>query len=89
MAMHRVPPWWGWPLVFPRHVRERMRQRGFSETDVRHMLFSFRSIKCSEDFGRWIVDSALDHRPWRIVLEPDHREQVTVVVTAYPVEPLR
>lgn len=89
MPKRRIPPWWGWPLTFPRHVKDRMRQRGFSETDVRHMLFSFRALRPSADVGRWIVDAELEQRPWRIVLEPDHQQREIVVVTAYPAEPTR
>jgi hypothetical protein len=65
-----------------------MKQRGFSETDVRHMLFAFDRIQPAADFGRWLVDSNLDQRPWRIVLEPDHQDRTIVVITAYPVGPL-
>jgi hypothetical protein len=66
-----------------------MRQRGFSETDVRHMLFSVQRVHPIDDLSRWMVDTALDRRPWRIILEPDHTQRVIVVVTAYPLEPLR
>jgi len=83
MRRTRVPGWWGWPLEFPRHVQERMRQRGFTETDVRHMLFRVRSIRVSGDIGRWLVDAELDGNAWRVVLEPDHQDRVIVVITAF------
>lgn len=88
MSKRRIPQWWGWPLVFPRHIRERMRQRGFSETDVRNMLFAFHRIRPADDLGRWLVDSDLDKRSWRIVLEPDHQDRTIVEITANPVEHL-
>jgi hypothetical protein len=87
MRAPRLPRWWGWPLEFPDHVRERMRQRNFSETDVRHMLFRVRRVRPLEDPFRWSVDSELDRTPWRIILEPDPAERVVVVVTAYPLAP--
>ena len=52
------------------------------------MLFAFDRIQPAADFGRWLVDSNLDQRPWRIVLEPDHQDRTIVVITAYPVGPL-
>lgn len=88
MRKQRLPHWWGWPLEFPEHVRKRMRQRNLSETDIRHMLFSVRSVRPLDDASRWAVDSELDRQPWRIILEPDQRERLVVVVTAYPLDPL-
>jgi hypothetical protein len=63
-----------------------MRQRNFSETDIRHMLFPVRNVRPLDDASRWVVDSELDRQPWRIILEPDPRERLVVVVTAYPLD---
>jgi hypothetical protein len=63
-----------------------MRQRGFSETDLRRMLFAFHGIRPTDDPARWAVDAALDSRPWRDILEPDLGSRVVVVITAYPLE---
>lgn len=87
MRRPRLPYWWGWPLEFPEHVRRRMRERSFCETDVRRMLFQPLEISASSGVERWAVNSRLDGRTWRIILEPDLAARVIVVVTAYPLEP--
>lgn len=62
-----------------------MGDRRFSEVDLRSMLD--RAIRMRHDVvrGRWVVETRFRRRPWEVVVEPDRRRQVLVVVTAYPV----
>lgn len=36
--------------------------------------------------GRWVVETRQRGRPWKVIVEPDSRLRVLVIVTAYPVE---
>ena len=64
-----------------------MLDRGFSEVDLRLMMEMAISLNEGREPGRWIVETAHDSRPWRIIFEPDPADELLVVVTAYPVEP--
>ncbi len=34
--------------------------------------------------GRWAIVTRHQRRPWEVIVEPDERAKVLVVVTAYP-----
>lgn len=36
--------------------------------------------------GRWVVETKHRRRAWEIIVEPDERDALLVVVTAYPLE---
>jgi len=36
--------------------------------------------------GRWVVDVAHQGERWEVIVEPDDRLELLVVVTAYPLE---
>lgn len=77
------PDWWEWELEFTPHVIKRMDDRGFDEIDLRLMLELAESLKPDKDLGRWILYTHHDGEPWRVVVEPDHDDQVLVVITAF------
>ncbi|MFM9994173.1 MAG: DUF4258 domain-containing protein [Phycisphaerales bacterium] len=83
--MHPRPDWWAWPLEFTAYTRRRMEQRGVTEIDVRAMLEIAARIGRNHEPGRWAAHTTHDGAPWRVILEPQLDEHVTVVVTVYPV----
>jgi len=34
--------------------------------------------------GRWVIEARRQGQLWEIIVEPDEREQLLVVITAYP-----
>jgi hypothetical protein len=79
------PEWWEWPLELTPHVIKRMRERGFSETDLRAMMDD--AIGCAPDEvpGRWAVRTRLHSQEWQVIVEPDREDELLVVVTAFEV----
>lgn len=80
------PTWWDWDVEITPHVERRMEDRNFSEVELRDMLI--RATRLREDVveGRFVATSRLRKRDWEIILEPVAEEELTVVITAYPVE---
>lgn len=81
------PEWMEWDLVFVPHVEERMKERGFTEIDVRTILEEATAASPSRREGRWMVPGQLQRRTWVVVVvvvEPEPAERLTYVVTAYP-----
>jgi hypothetical protein len=62
-----------------------MEDRRFNEVDLRQMLASARSHRRDVVEGRWIIESRHRRRAWEVIVEPDDRVKLLVVVTAYPV----
>lgn len=86
MANQQWPEWWSWELELTPHVLKRMVDRDFTEVDLRRMLEL--ALKLSPDVleGRFVVSTKHAERPWEVIIEPDDEEQLSVVITAYPVE---
>ena len=84
MAPLREPRWWSWELEHSPHVEQRMVDRDFSEVDLRRMIETAREVVPDHVEGRWQVRTALEKRPWVVIVEPDDEERCIVVVTAYP-----
>ena len=80
------PEWWDWPLVVTSHVRRRMVDRGFSETDLRQMLADARDLVPDDEPGRAAVLTEREGDRWQVIVEPNPITERLVVVTAYPVE---
>ena len=59
--------------------------RRFNETELRLMLEAATGYHENHEEGRWAVETSRDGSPWLIIVEPLAKEQVLVVVTAYPV----
>jgi hypothetical protein len=85
MPLETHPDWWNFELELSPHVEERMIDRGFSEVDLRLMIETTAAIRRGGAKGRWILETAHDGDAWEIVVEPDERDQVIVVITAYRV----
>ena len=85
MSLENHPDWWNFELELSPHVEERMIDRGFSEVDLRLMIETTAAIRRGSAKGRWILETAHDGDVWEVVVEPDERDQVIVVITAYRV----
>lgn len=85
MSLETHPDWWNFELELSPHVEERMIDRGFSEVDLRLMIETTAAIRRGGAKGRWILETAHDGDVWEVVVEPDERDQVIVVITAYRV----
>ena len=60
-----------------------MRQRGFSETDLRSMLESSTALRVGSEDGRFVVECRRGGERWEIVLEPDLQRRAIWAITAY------
>ena len=81
------PDWWDWELELTPHVIKRMRDRDFTEVDLRAMLHEPASLRPDIEPGRWVVETRHERSPWEVILEPDQELELLVVITAYPAEP--
>jgi hypothetical protein len=79
-----LPEWWNWELEFTPHLERRMRQRKFTEVDLRRMLETASGYREDRTPGRWIIESRFEGADWEIVVEPDSEDKVLLVITAYP-----
>ena len=63
-----------------------MEDRRFTEVDLRTMLGRATSYRADVVAERWVVATRHRRRWWEVIVEPDHRAEVLVVMTAYPIE---
>jgi hypothetical protein len=61
-----------------------MEDRDFTEVNLRDMLQEARHLRPDVVAGRWIVETRHRRHYWEVIVEPDQKEQVLVVITAYP-----
>jgi len=87
MTLENAPEWWNFELELSPHVEERMIDRGFTEVDLRLMFEAARDIGPAATNGRWTVNTVHDGDSWEVIVEPDERDRVIVVITAYRVNP--
>lgn len=80
-----APDWWDFELELSPHVEERMIDRGFTDVDLRLMLERAIRIRPSRSAGRFLVETVHDGDAWEVILEPDERDRVIVVITAFQV----
>jgi hypothetical protein len=80
------PPWWEWELELSAHLLRRMEDRQFDEVDLRRMLEHASDHRADILEGRFVVEARRAGRPWEVIVEPDGRRQLLVVITAYPVD---
>ncbi|MBI5367747.1 MAG: DUF4258 domain-containing protein [Planctomycetes bacterium] len=80
------PAWWDWELELSSHILKRRIDRGFSEVDLRRMMAAATRVREDRELGRWVVESVHGLRPWEVIVEPDARDRLLVVITAYPGE---
>jgi hypothetical protein len=79
------PDWWDWQLEISSHCLKRMQDRGFNEADLRTMLEDASSC-IEQSHGTYLIETDLAGLPWEVIVAPDERQQVIVVVTADPSE---
>lgn len=80
------PPWWDWDLELSPHLLKRMVDRGFNEVDLRAMLEGATEFSPDIVEDRWVIAVRRQRRRWEIIVEPDPRMELLVVVTAYPLD---
>jgi len=80
--MMEWPDWWDWELEISSHCRKRMRERDFSEIDLRAMLEDATSV-LEQEHGTFIVETVYEDTPWEVIVCPDEERQLVVVVTGY------
>lgn len=80
------PEWWGWELELSPHLLKRMEDRGFSEVDLRLMMEEAVGYRADREPGRWVMETMHQAKSWEVIVEPDSREKLLVVITAYAVE---
>ncbi len=79
------PSWWAWKIELSSHLLKRMIERRFTEADLLSMLEGVERFRADSEPGRWIVETRLRGRPWRVIVEPDRILHVLVVITAFRV----
>jgi hypothetical protein len=82
-----LPRWWNWPFVLTGHAGDRLEERGLHEIELRTMLQDPLMVQPAEHVGRWYVLARSGRSGWKILLEPDPRREVVLVVTAFRVTP--
>lgn len=85
MPLENPPAWWNFDLELSPHIEERRIDRGFSEVDLRMMVEAAGNVRPATTSGRWIVETSHDGDSWAVIVEPDERDLVIVVITAYRV----
>jgi len=80
------PEWLEWELVFASHLLRRMRDRGFTEVDLRRMLTDATNYRPGSVPGRWVVECQHEHSEWHVIVEPDFESRLLLVVTAFRVD---
>jgi hypothetical protein len=83
--MSAWPDWWSWEIELLPHVRQRMLDRGFTEVELRVMIEDATDISPDDFPGRWVAKTSQGGAPWEVILEPNERQRIIKVVTAYPV----
>jgi len=63
-----------------------MSDRDFNEVDLRAMLQVAGRYRRDVVLGRWVIETRHKRRPWEVVVEPDGRLELLVVITAYPAD---
>lgn len=82
-SSRELPDWWDWELELTPHLLKRMADRRFNEVELRTMLAEASDYAKQPD-GRSIVFTQREGRNWEVVVEPDSRDRVLLVITAYP-----
>jgi hypothetical protein len=80
-----LPEWWEWELSFSSELPDRMRDRQFNEPDLRMMLADATEWELDKEPGRFIVWGRRGNERWEVIVEPDLRTRLLVIVTAFRV----
>lgn len=87
MPLQHPPDWWIFELELSEHLEDRMDDRFFNEVDLRIMIDDADGIRVGSRIGRWVIKTTHNDDAWEVVVEPDERDEVIVVITAYKVTP--
>ncbi len=87
MPLQNPPDWWMFELELSEHLEDRMDDRFFNEVDLRIMIDDADGIRVGSRIGRWVIETTHNDDAWEVVVEPDERDEVIVVITAYKVTP--
>jgi len=63
-----------------------MTVRQFTEVDLRRMLEHAKGHRADIEEGRWVIDARHKRAAWEVIVEPDTKTYLLVVITAYPIE---
>ena len=61
-----------------------MEDRGFNEVDLRRMLQHSNGYSPGIMAGRFVIEAQHDEWSWAVIVEPDEKRQLLVVVTRIP-----
>ena len=79
------PDWWQWELEIVDHVYDRMKDREFTEIDLRRMMEMATDFRPDVEDGRWRIETWFQNKPWEVIVEPMPEKKLLAVVTAYDV----
>jgi len=79
------PEWWDWELELSPHLLKRRSDRRFTEIDLRRMLQRAADYREDVVAGRWVIETRHGRKAWEVILEPDRKRRLLVIVTAYAV----
>ena len=85
MSRRGWPEWWDWELELSPHLLKRMSDRRFTEIDLRRMLQRAADYREDVVAGRWVIETRHGRKAWEVILEPDRKRRLLVIVTAYAV----
>ena len=85
MSRRGWPEWWAWELELSPHLLKRMSDRRVTEIDLRRMLQRAADYREDVVAGRWVIETRHGRKAWEVILEPDRKRRLLVIVTAYAV----
>ena len=85
MSRRGWPEWWAWELELSPHLLKRMSDRRFTEIDLRRMLQRAADYREDVVASRWVIETRHGRKAWEVILEPDRKRRLLVIVTAYAV----
>ena len=81
------PEWWEWELDLSLpHLRKRMIDRGFSETDLLTMLADATGFREDYEPGRYVIETQHDGRAWEVIVEPWVDDETLLVISAWKLD---
>ena len=78
------PDWWEWELDLSlSHLRKRMLDRTFSETDLLTMLEDATDYHEDYEPGRYVIETRHGGHSWEIIVEPLVDDEILLVISAW------
>jgi len=81
--LREFPEWWDWELLFTDHTEIRLEERDLTALEVRAMLQRANSYELDAREGRFQIPIRYKRRPWIVVVEPNERWKLLVIVTVF------